>query len=149
VIGQTIAVSTVIDVLPESLWHILEPIERHVDWMADAESITFETDQTRGVGTRFVCETRIGPLRLSDRMSITEWVPGHAMGVRHQGLVTGSGRFTLSQRGPGSTHFVWRETLRFPWWMGGPLAGLLGGGVVLRAIWRRNLRTLKALAERN
>ena len=29
---------------------ILEPIERHVDWMADAETIRFVTEQTRGVG---------------------------------------------------------------------------------------------------
>jgi hypothetical protein len=147
VIGQTIAVSIGIDVLPDALWQILEPVERHVDWMADAETITFITDQTRGAGTRFVCLTKVGPLRLSDDMEITEWVPGHAMGVRHQGLVTGSGRFTLSQRGTDATLFIWRETLRFPWWMGGPIAGVLGGKIVLRAIWRRNLRTLKALVE--
>lgn len=145
--GQTIAVATVIDVLPDALWAILEPVERHIDWMADAESITFSSDQTRGVGTRFICATKIGPIRLSDDMEITEWVPGHAMGVRHQGIVTGSGRFTLSQRGPHSTHFSWREQLQFPWWMGGPLAGIFGGKLVLRTIWRRNLKSLKALSE--
>lgn len=145
--GQTIAVSTVIDVLPDALWSILEPVERHVDWMADAESITFTSEQTRGVGTRFICETKVGPIRLRDDMEITEWTPGHAMGVRHRGIVTGSGRFTLSQRGPHSTNFIWREQLQFPWWMGGPVAGFLGGRLVLRAIWRRNLKKLKSLSE--
>ena len=59
--------------------------------MADAESIRFLTEQTRGVGTRFECVTKVGPIRLTDRMEITEWEPGRSMGVRHDGLVTGTG----------------------------------------------------------
>ena len=42
------------------------------------------------------CDTVVGPVRLTDHMAITEWVPGEAMGVRHTGLVTGEGRFTLT-----------------------------------------------------
>ena len=33
---------------PAEVWRVLEPIESHVDWMADAEIIRFTTDQTRG-----------------------------------------------------------------------------------------------------
>ena len=43
---------------------------------------------TRGVGTTFDCDTKIGPFRLTDRMEITEWVPNAAMGVSHVGTVT-------------------------------------------------------------
>ena len=59
------------------------------------------------------------------------------MGVRHVGLVTGSGVMTLEPigRGDGSgftgTRFAWTERLTFPWWMGGPLgatASLTGPG---------------------
>ncbi len=95
----------------------MEPVERHVDWMADAVSIRFETDQTRGVGTSFLCDTKVGPIRLTDRMEITEWVPADdagaigRMGVRHTGIVTGTGVFTIEPiaapgepiAGPGST----------------------------------------------
>ena len=68
------------------------------------------------------------------------------MGVRHSGLVTGEGRFTLARRRGGRTRFTWQERLVFPWWMGGPLGGLMGGQV-LRLVWKRNLSTLKRLVE--
>lgn len=79
-------------------------------------------------------------------MAVTEWEEAATMGVRHEGLVTGEGRFTLTATGDGATTFTWAEQLRFPWWMGGPLGGLVGAPV-LRAIWRGNLRRLKALVE--
>ena len=55
-------------------------------------------------------------------MEITEWKPRRQMGVRHVGVVTGDGRFTLRRRSGGRTRFTWTETLRFPAWMGGPSA---------------------------
>jgi uncharacterized protein YndB with AHSA1/START domain len=144
---SAIAVSIVIDALPDDVWKVIEPVEHHVDWMADAEAIHFTSDQTRGVGTTFLCDTKVGPIRMTDPMEITEWEPGHAMGVRHTGIVSGVGRFTLSQRGARSTNFIWRESLTFPWWLGGPIAGVLGGKLVLKFIWTRNLKALKQLVE--
>lgn len=143
-----IRVGVEIDATPERVWQVVEPVERHVDWMHDAVAITFTTEQTRGVGTTFVCDTKVGPLRLADRMELTEWVPGEAMGVRHTGMVTGSGRFTLTPIDLARrTRFTWEESLTFPWWMGGPVGAFVGGKVVLAAIWRRNLRGLKRLVE--
>jgi hypothetical protein len=143
-----IDVSIEIDAGPAQVWEVVEPVERHVDWMHDAVAIRFETEQTRGVGTSFLCDTRVGPLKLVDRMQITEWVPGEAMGVRHTGVVTGTGRFSLTPIDLGRrTRFGWSEELRFPWWLGGPVGAFVGGKVVLRAIWRRNLRGLKRIVE--
>jgi hypothetical protein len=144
---SAIRVSTVIDAEAAAAWARLEPIERHVDWMADAEAITFEGEQTRGVGTRFVCATRVGPIHLADRMVITEWVPLQAMGVRHEGVVTGTGRFTLEAAPGGGTVFAWQEDVRFPWWLGGRAGERAGGRPVLRALWGRNLARFKALVE--
>jgi uncharacterized protein YndB with AHSA1/START domain len=140
-----INVSIDIPASAERVWQVVEPVERHVDWMADAESIEFLTDQRRGVGTSFLCRTKVGPIRLSDKMRITRWEPGRAMGVEHVGLVTGSGVFTLEPLSATSTRFVWDETLIFPWWLGGPLGAFVGGKIVLRSIWRGNLRRLSAL----
>ena len=57
-----------------------------------------------------------------------------AMGVRHVGVVTGTGRFTLTPIDLGRrTRFTWDESLTFPWWLGGPLGALVGGRLVLRA----------------
>ena len=141
-----IRVGITIDVPPDVAWRTVEPIENHVEWMADAESIRFTSARTRGTGTTFDCVTKVGPIRLTDRMTVTEWDPGRAMGIEHRGMVTGRGRFTLRRRRGGRTRFTWDERLSFPLWMGGP-AGALAAKPILRAIWRRNLRQLKAIVE--
>jgi hypothetical protein len=142
-----IYVSVVIDAPVEEVWRVVEPVERHVDWMADAVAIHFHGEQTQGVGTRFTCDTKVGPIRLQDEMEITEWAAPAVMGVRHQGLVTGTGKFTLQRSVAGGTLFAWEEDLDFPWWLGGPLGELVGGKLVLKQIWKRNLRTLKHQVE--
>ena len=143
-----IIVSIELGVAPSMVWRAIEPIESHVDWMADAVAIRFVSDQRRGVGTKFLCDTKVGPIRLTDRMEITEWVPEQVIGVRHTGIVSGTGRFTLTPIDDGQrTRLVWSEQLVFPWWLGGFLAQFLGGKLVLRSIWRRNLRALKLLVE--
>jgi uncharacterized protein YndB with AHSA1/START domain len=143
-----IKVSTEIDATPERVWEVVEPVERHIDWMHDAVAIRFTSEQTRGTGTEFLCDTKVGPIKLVDRMEITEWVPGRVIGVRHTGLVTGSGRFTLTPIDLGRrTRFTWQEDLVFPWWMAGPLGAWVGGKIALGPIWRRNLRNLRHLVE--
>ncbi len=141
-----IRVRATIEVSPRDLWARLEDIGSHVDWMADAESITFLSGQHRGVGTEFECLTRVGPLRTRDVMRVTEWEPGRSMGIEHRGLFKGRGRFTLRARRGGSTRFAWTERITFPWWMGGPLGALIARPL-LRRIWRANLRRLADLAE--
>ena len=141
-----IRVSTVIDVTPAVVWDAIEDISTHVEWMADAESIEFLTHRTRGVDTTFVCTTKVGPFRTRDVMTITEWSPRHTMGIAHEGVVKGSGRFTLARRRGGRTKFTWKERLQFPWWMGGPV-GAIVAKPILRAVWKRNLRRLKVQVE--
>jgi hypothetical protein len=141
-----IKVSTVIDAPRREVWRAVEDISRHVDWMEDAVAIRITSRRSHGVGTTFDCDTKIGPLRLTDQMEITEWSAGRVMGVRHVGLVTGTGRFTLRRARKGRTRFTWDERLTFPWWMGGPFGGVVGGQV-LKRVWRRNLANLKALVE--
>jgi len=138
--------TTLVEASPSAVWRELAHLERHVEWMADAESIDFTTEQRRGVGTTFDCATRIGPLRTVDRMEVTRWDDGREMGVRHVGLVTGEGIFTLRPAGHDGEHtqLDWTEQLRFPWYLGGPVTGVLAGPV-LRRIWRGNLRRLAAL----
>lgn len=144
-----ITVSTDLNASPEKVWEIVEPVERHVDWMADAVAIRFTSPQTRGVGTIFDCDTKVGPIKLTDRMEITEWEPGRAMGVKHVGMVTGTGVFTIAPLDGGlRSSFTWSEKLTFPWWLGGPIGEFIGGNIVMKAIWRRNLKKLKALVEK-
>ena len=138
-----IRVSADYDATPAAVWAAIEDVDTHVEWMADAEVIRFLSAQTAGVGTRFECVTKIGPVRLVDAMEITEWTPGVAMGVRHAGVVTGTGRFTLAPLAGGSRcRFTWEEELRFPWWLGGPVGSAVAGPTVMRRLWHGNLRRL-------
>ena len=131
---------------PATVWADVRDVASHVEWMADAEAIRFTSDRTEGVGTTFECDTRMGPFRLTDLMEITEWVETERMGVRHVGIVTGTGVFTLEPLGepdePVATVFTWTEELSFPWWMGGPI-GATAARPVMSWIWRRNLKRLK------
>ena len=137
-----IRVRTVLDAPPGVVWRDLQDISSHPEWMADAVAIRFLTAQTAGVGTRFECDTKIGPFRLTDVMEITEWVPGKTMGVAHIGAITGKGRFTLKKLRGGRTRFEWKERHHYPLWLGGPVGGFFGRPVV-RWVWRRNLRNLQ------
>ena len=141
-----IRVATTIDAPPKSVWASIRDIATHVGWMEDAVAIRFTSDGRDGVGTTFECDTRVGPFRLTDLMEVTEWDERRRMGIRHVGLVTGTGRFTLRKARGGRTRFTWEERLRFPWWMGGPLGATLGAPV-LKRIWRRNLGNLKRQVE--
>jgi carbon monoxide dehydrogenase subunit G len=140
-----IRVDVAIAASPDEVWKVIEPIERHVEWMTDAAAITFVGDQTRGAGTTFDCRTTVGPFRLNDRMVVTEWEPCRVMGIEHRGIVTGRGRFTIEPTGE-HTRFTWTEVLRFPAWMGGPV-GEMAARPVLEAVWARNLRNLRDLVE--
>lgn len=136
-ITQFVDIAAPIDVV----WREAADLASHAEWMADAESIEFETDQRAGIGTVMRVETVVGPLRTTDRMEVTDWVEGESIGVEHTGLVTGRGHFRLSPVA-GGTRFMWTEELSFPPYLGGPVTAFLAKPV-LGFIWRRNLRGLK------
>jgi len=140
-VSVDIELCTEIPAPPDDVWALVEPIQTHTRWMADAERITFVGTQMQGVGTEFECLTVIGPLRTTDRMRVTEWEPGVAMGIEHRGAVAGRGRFTLAATADG-TRFCWREVLTFPWWMGGPV-GERAAKPVFERVWRANLTRLR------
>ncbi len=134
-------VSTVVEAPADEVWEDLRHIDRHVEWMMDAVEIRFTSSQREGTGTAFDCDTRVGPFRLTDRMEITKWEPGRAIGVRHVGLVTGTGVLSVRAKRRDRSKVVWRESLRFPWWMGGP-AGAWASVPILTLVWRRSMGNL-------
>jgi polyketide cyclase/dehydrase/lipid transport protein len=140
-----IRVRTDIDAPPRRVWQEIRDVTTHTRWMEDAVAIRIVSPAHEGVSTTFECDTKVGPFRLLDVMEVTEWKPRRSMGIRHEGIVTGSGRFTL-RRHRGGTRFTWSERLRFPLWVGGPVAAWLSRPV-LRRVWRKNLANLKALVE--
>lgn len=143
-----ISLAVTINTASEVVWTHVSDLASHADWMRDAVAIRFVSAATSGAGVVMDCDTRIGPLRLTDRLVVTEWDEGHAIAIRHEGAVTGTGRFTLRATGPERTVFTWTEELSFPWWLGGP-AGALAAKPVLAWTWRRNLTALRSLVDKD
>ena len=143
----TIEISTHINVSPEILWEELRHIDRHVNWMNDAVSITFTSPTTEGVGTQFSCLTKVGPFKTTDIMTITQWQENKVMGVEHVGLDKGTGTFHIEPHGEGST-ITWKESLSFPLFFLGSL-GALAATPLLTYIWKKNLTNLKNIVELN
>ena len=141
-----ISLDVLIEASPAQVWSELERVERHVEWMRDAVRIDFTTDQRNGIGTRFACLTKVGPIKLTDHMEIVRWTDQAVIGVHHVGLVRGEGELQLEAAFGGGTVVRWDESLEFPWWLGGHIGEVLGRPVLMR-LWRSNLLRLKAIVE--
>ena len=140
-ITQSVDIAAPVDVV----WKEAADLASHVEWMADAERIDFQTEQRSGTGTVMEVETVVGPLRTTDVMEVIDWEEQRSIGVKHAGLVTGSGHFRLSAIA-GGTRFTWTEELTFPAHLGGPVTAFFAKPV-LGLIWRRNLNGLKRRVE--
>ena len=144
---QPIDVAVDIDLPPEQVWDYVKDISSHTEWMRDATAIRITSDSAIGAGTTFECDTKIGPFKLVDKMEITEWTDNELMGVRHEGIVSGWGQFSLTPTGDHATTFRWAESLKFPWYLGSRV-GQICARPLLRWVWNSNLSQLKKQLER-
>ena len=107
--------------------------------MSDAESITFTSSSRSGTGTKFVCLTKVGPIRLRDKMEITNWQEGSEITIQHSGIISGSGSLSLDEIGEKQTLLTWREDLNFPAIFIAPIGPFVAKKVLGR-IWKLNLQ---------
>jgi hypothetical protein len=138
-----ITVSTIIDAPPRVVWASVRDIGSHVRVDGRRRGHPLHVTPAHGRGHHLRVRHPVGPLTLTDVMEVTSWVERREMGVRHTGVVTGTGRFTLRRARGGRTRFTWEERLVFPWWLGGRVGGVVGARV-LKQIWKGNLRRLAA-----
>ena len=144
--SKRIEVSTIIHKPIEVVWDEVKIMKNHVNWMQDAAKIDFLSENEAGIDTKMKVLTKVGPLSLNDIITVTSWDEMKSIGVVHEGIVTGEGAFYLSKNTENSTRFDWIETLKAPLYLGGPIAELFGG-IVLKAIWKKNLNNLKKIIE--
>ncbi len=142
--SKTIKVSTIINAPLKTVWNEVSRLENHINWMNDAEKIDFLSENNTGIGTEMKVLTKIGPIKLYDYMTVTEWVNENTIAVDHIGIVTGKGEFKLEEIDENNTKFNWEETLKFPLYLGG-IIGEFFGAPILKLIWRKNLKNLKEL----
>ena len=116
-IRNAVAIHTEIEVPTDrqATWDILVDLQLQPEWMKDALSIEKLTDGPVGVGTIMRVPTQILFLRTTDHMEVTEFEPLQKWSVKHVGLVTGEGTFTLHDRaGTPGTVVHWDERLSAP-----------------------------------
>ncbi len=142
--SKTIKVSTIINASLKTVWNEVSRLENHTNWMNDAEKIDFLSENNSGMGTEMKVLTKIGPIKLYDYMTVTNWVVEKSIAVDHIGIVTGKGEFKLEEIDENNTKFNWEETLKFPIYLGGVI-GEFFGAPILKLIWRKNLKNLKEL----
>ena len=142
--SKTIKVSTIINAPLKTVWNEVSRLENHTNWMNDAEKIDFLSKNNSGMGTEMKVLTKIGPIKLYDYMTVTNWVVEKSIAVDHIGIVTGKGEFKLEEIDENNTKFNWEETLKFPIYLGG-IIGEFFGAPILKLIWRKNLKNLKEL----
>jgi hypothetical protein len=127
-----------LDVPLERVWAEIADLGAHGEWMSDATAIHFVGYRTRGLGAQMRVPTKIGPFRSTDLMTVVGWEEGRMIAVEHRGAISGVGRFEVRSLDAG-TELAWTESLRFPWWLGGPI-GELVARPILRRMWLANLR---------
>ena len=136
-----IVVTRWMPIAQEVVWAALADLASHTAWMRDARSLEFIGEQRSGVGTRMEVETVVGPFRTLDEMEVVGWDEGRSIEVVHVGIVKGRGTLEASPD-DGGTRVSWAETIRFPWWLGGPITSWLARPV-LRRVWLGNLERLE------
>jgi carbon monoxide dehydrogenase subunit G len=132
----------------DHVWNRLTDWESHSAWIPN--TVVTVTTSTAGAGTEFVGITRIGPLRLDDPMTVSEFEP--PVNGAASCVVTKSGRvlggtagFTLTALDDSSTRLDWFEDVYLKpaglfWWTA-PFVFVLGT-IAFRAALRAFARTL-------
>lgn len=130
------------------VWDVLADVERQPEWMRDALSVELLTPGPVGVGSRMRVPTRIGLLRTTDILEVTEFQPPERWTVAHRGLVTGEGAFTLTEESGGSsTRVAWDERLAAPLGVVGRIA-MTALRPVLHRQFAADLARLRRLCEK-
>ena len=129
---------------PEVVWELLTDWEHQGDWMLEARDFVVTSPARTGVGVEAEATVSIGGITTRDVVRVVEWQPGRALGIAHEGWVSGRGDIHLTRLGPGRTHVFWREELRPPLGVIGA-AGLLALAPLMRGIFERDLRVLRGL----
>jgi uncharacterized membrane protein len=144
--SKRIEISIVINKPLNVVWDEVKIMENHVNWMEDAVKIDILSENNSGLNTKMNVLTKVGPISLNDIITVTEWKEKESIGVIHEGIVTGKGVFYLTKVDENTTKFKWVETLKFPFYLGGPV-GEVFGGLILKLIWKKNLKNLKEIIE--
>jgi carbon monoxide dehydrogenase subunit G len=133
----------------EVVWSVLTTWERQSEWMLDAKAVHVLTPERTGVGVTIRCPTNLLGVTVQDVMRVTGWEEPTYLEVTHLGrIITGTGAFELAADGPDATVVTWWEEVDPPLGALGEWGASTLVLPILRRIFRRSLRNLAEVAER-
>jgi hypothetical protein len=122
------------------VWAVVADIEGHARWQVDVRAIRFTTAERTVVGAAYLCDTQLGPIRMTIPMTVVDWRDRKVVAVQYQGRLSGRGRITVRRRRR-ATKVTWAAHIRLPWFLGGPV-GAVGAAQLLHLVWKKNLANL-------
>lgn len=131
---------------PAAVWPSLVDWEHLGRWMKEIADVRVTSSRREGVGVEAEAIVRIGGISTRDPIRVTRWEPPSILEIAHLGWVRGTGYMELEPTEVGSRLF-WRETLVPPWGLLGRV-GMTVFRPVMRRVFRRDLRLLRELLER-
>jgi hypothetical protein len=135
----------------QRVWDALVDWPRQGEWMP-ATAVRVVAGGGQGVGGRIAAWTGVGPVRVLDRMTITEWQPPRRCAVEHTGrVIRGAAWFDVLDLGEGRSRVVWTERLTAPFGLPDAVARLVlrpATGLVIRVGLRRLARRLEGGEQR-
>jgi carbon monoxide dehydrogenase subunit G len=132
----------------DRVWERLTDWQSHSAWIPN--TVVTITEQTNGVGTQFVGITRIGPLRLDDPMTVSEFQTPKAGRasctiIKTGSVIGGTAGFVLTSLNDSVTRLDWFEdiylTPKGVFWWTSPFI-LVIGTIAFRSALNAFTRTL-------
>lgn len=131
---------------PESVWSVLEDVERQGEWMADVASLHVVSERKRGEGVVIRVTSRLFGLPVvRDEMEIVRWEAPRRMDVEHRGAFHGTGSFLLEPVHNG-TIFAWVEDFDAPLGPVGEAAWAAAVRPHLLRVFGKSLENVRRLA---
>lgn len=118
------------------------------DWERQSEWILFTTVKLVSrtpdhQNSTILAVTKLGPLKVADEMTVTEWQPYERIVVEHTGqVVKGKGVFTVSSASKDTCIFTWQEVVPVPFGFIGQI-GLVFAKPLMHAVFGKSLAKLK------
>ncbi len=80
--------STIIDAPPEKVWEYISDLGKWTEWDPDTLKVNWRPPVTVGSFAEITAQTFGGLVKSQVSVEITEWDPGHRMGVRFKSVGT-------------------------------------------------------------
>lgn len=138
----TLSFCTEINATPQAVFEYVSDWEKQSEWILFTTVKAVKSTPNQKDST-LLAVTKLGPLKVADEMTVTEWQPYERIVVEHTGrIVKGKGVFTVSETSKDTCVFTWQEVTPVPFGLIGRI-GLVFAKPVMSIVFGKSLAKLK------